>query len=281
MCKGTLDIHDKGMICSIRWFDGNLISGGKDQKIKIYNEEGSVTKEINMGCLIRALDVKEGNILCGLRNGTICHIDSSDNQTKLMESHSEGELWGLAIAGGTSFVSSADDNQIKEWDYSQRKCISTGIISNESRKAPKGGASSLSEYPDSKCARGVAYHAEKGHVGVCHNDGTVTVRNSNKLDEPMHTLRDAEEWSECIEFSPCGSLLAIGSHDNIIYVYETDGYTLKHKLKAHTSYICGMDWSQCSSYIRSVCGGYELLFFKLEDGEQDKSKFHLTIRWGF
>jgi WD40 repeat protein len=126
MCIGTLDIHDKGMVCSVRWIDGVLLSGGKDQKIKLYDEEGSVTKEIDMGCLIRALDMKDGNIVCGLRDGTIYHIDASDNRTAIMESHSEGEVWGLALAGGTSFVSSGDDNKVKMWDYTQRKCVSTG-----------------------------------------------------------------------------------------------------------------------------------------------------------
>lgn len=130
----------------------------------------------------------------------------------------------------------------------------------------------MSNYPDSQCARGVAYQADKGHVAVSHNDGTVTIRDSNKLDDAIHTMQDAQEWSESIEYSPCGAYLAVGSHDNNIYVYETDGYTLKHTLKAHNSYICGMDWSKCSSYIRSVCGAYELLFFKIEDGEQDRCK---------
>jgi WD40 repeat protein len=66
-----------------------------------------------------------------------------------MESHSEGEVWGLAPADDDHVVTSGDDNKIKTWNVSSRKCEVTGKISNESRKAPAGGASSLTELPDS------------------------------------------------------------------------------------------------------------------------------------
>lgn len=65
-------------------------------------------------------------------------------------------------------------------------------------------------------------------------------------------------------------MLACGSHDNVIYVYNVeDGYSLKSKLRAHNSYITSVDWSEDSSTIRSVCGAYELLFFDVESGTQD------------
>lgn len=66
-----------------------------------------------------------------------------------MEGHSDGEVWGLAPSDATHVVTSGDDNKIKTWNTSTRKCEYTGKISTESRKAPKGGASSLTELPDS------------------------------------------------------------------------------------------------------------------------------------
>ena len=98
----------------------------------------------------------------------------------IMESHSEGEVWGLASADDDHIVTSADDNKIKLWNISQRKCLATGQISSESRKAPKGGASSLTDLPDSQCARAVAVNPKNGHVAVGHNDGTLTIRASVK-----------------------------------------------------------------------------------------------------
>jgi WD40 repeat protein len=182
-----------------------------------------------------------------------------------MESHSDGEVWGLGLASKTHIVTSGDDNKVKSWNISTRKCESTGVISNESRKAPKGGASSLTELPDSQCARAVAVNPSNGYVAVGHNDGTLTIRSSaNKLSDVIATKRDSQEWIEVIEYSPDGSRLAVGSHDNNIYIYNANSHELLGKLTKHNSFIVSVDWSRDGSYIRSVCGAHELLFFNAD-----------------
>lgn len=83
-------------------------------------------------------------------------------------------------------------------------------------------------------------------------------------------MRDSKEWIEVLTYSPCGTMLACGSHDNNIYIYDVeDGYMLKTRLKAHNSYVTSVDWSEDSTTIRSVCGAYELLFFDVQSGKQD------------
>jgi len=82
---------------------------------------------------------------------------------------------------------------------------------------------------------------------------------------------NSREWIEAISYSPDGSKLAVGSHDNKIYVYETSGYSLVGTCKAHNSFIVCLDWSQDGKFIRSCCGAHELLFFNGETYEQDKS----------
>ena len=72
------------------------------------------------------------------------------------------------------------------------------------------------------------------------------------------------EWIEAIEYNSDGTKIAIGCHDNRIWVYNvTDDCKYKGVciLKGHSSYITALDWSLDSSYIRSTCGAYELLFF--------------------
>jgi len=72
-----------------------------------------------------------------------------------------------------------------------------------------------------------------------------------------------------MSYSPDGSLLAVGSHDNKIYVYNAGDQSLKYTLTGHNSYITCFDWSCDGKYIRSNCGAYEYLFFDLESGKQD------------
>jgi len=57
---------------------------------------------------------------------------------------------------------------------------------------------------------------------------------------------DAKEWIEVIRYSPCGKLLAVGSHDNNIYIYETASYKLSKTLKKHNAFITALDWSEDS-----------------------------------
>ena len=124
----------------------------------------------------------------------------------------------------------------------------------------------MSSLPDSQCARGIAYNKSNGHVAVGHNDGSLSIREGfSKLDSVVCTKQDSAEWIETLAYSPDGSKLAVGSHDNNIYVYSSSDYALLGVCKAHNSFIVSVDWSTDGTYIRSVCGAHELLFFTAED----------------
>jgi WD40 repeat protein len=57
-------------------------------------------------------------------------------------------------------------------------------------------------------------------VAVSNNLGEVTIRTKDSLNTVLKTLKDQKEWSEVIKYSPCGKYLAVGSHDNFIYIYD-------------------------------------------------------------
>lgn len=223
------------------------------------------------GVLLRAIDVMGSSALIGLKDGTIYQVDiGSKSKKMIMESHCEGEVWGLAIASEDVVVTSGDDNRIKTWSVSQRKCISRGIVSNLQNKVKRGGASTLSSLPDSQCSRALAICPQNGHLAVGHNDGTLTIRAGvDKIDQVVHTNNNSREWIEDMEYSPDGSKLAVGSHDNNIYVYSVPDYKLIFKCTKHNSFITSVDWSADGNFIRSVCGAYELLFFDGNTGQQD------------
>lgn len=97
---------------SLRWNDGKLYSGGKDGRIQIINSSTlQVENSIDFGgVLIRAIDVNNGRGLVGLRNGSIYTVDMSTGAKSLvMQSHSDGEVWGLDLAGD-KVLTTGDDN---------------------------------------------------------------------------------------------------------------------------------------------------------------------------
>lgn len=58
-------------------------------------------------------------MLVGLRDGSIITMDvNTQSKKKVMESHSDGEVWGLAIPNDDLVLTTADDNQVKAWSVS-------------------------------------------------------------------------------------------------------------------------------------------------------------------
>ena len=166
---------------------------------------------------------------------------------------------------------SGDDNQIFEWNPESRECTSRSIVNTEARHAKKNKASTLSKMAESQCSRAVATSAS-GHMAVAGNDGSVTIRLLQEQNNVLFELRDASEWIEAAEYSADGSKLAVGSHDTNIYIYDTkNDYALLGKCTKHNATVTNIDWSLDGSYIRSVCNGYELLFFTMPDCNQDGS----------
>jgi WD40 repeat protein len=102
--------------------------------------------------------------------------------------------------------------------------------------------------------------------------GKVSIRMKDDLDKKVKTIKDADEWNEVIKYSPCGKYMAVGSHDNAVYIYNVESdYSLHAKFNKHNSFVTSVDWSADSTYIRSVCGAYEKLYYNVPNKEYDSS----------
>ena len=161
------------------------------------------------------------------------------------------------------------------FDYAQKKFIKKGTIGKkpiDRQRAKQSTASTLSQYPPNQQGRAIAYNPRNGHVAISNNMGKVTIRSIDDLDTKLFTLKDATEWCETIRYSPEGDMLATGSHDNNIYVYDVNkNYQIICKFAKHNSFVTALDWSKDQTYIRSNCGAYEKLYFSLKDKAQDPS----------
>ena len=80
------------------------------------------------------------------------------------------------------------------------------------------------------------------------------------------------EWCECLAYSPNQEYLALGSHDDSIYIYKISdqgAYTLHWAITfVHSSAIVGMDWSRDSKFLRAVDQAYAKIFYNVEESQQ-------------
>jgi WD40 repeat protein len=142
------------------------------------------------------------------------------------------------------------------WDIDKRKMALQMIVSDEKKNSRKGKASTVSNLPASQCSRAIACN---GAISVvCANDGRIHV---NKGSQKITVLEDPDEWCQAAAFSKDGAMLAVGSHDNNIYVYKAEDWSLIGKCEGHHSYITALDWSEDGKWIRTNSGDYELLFW--------------------
>lgn len=151
-------------ITGITACEGKLISGGKDKRIAIITAEGGnfkLEKFIDFSSSFpKALDFFRGNLLVGLRNGSIAEFKDvlkTENPAEnvVMKSHFEGEIWGLELVPDQNkVITCADDNQIMVFDYEtksfDRKGTVSGHKSADKDKLKKATSSSMSAYPENQ-----------------------------------------------------------------------------------------------------------------------------------
>ena len=99
----AIKAHGAG-VTAIVASEGRLVSGGKDKRICIISAQGGafkLEKFIDISSSFpRSLDLFNGNLLVGLRNGSIVEFkdaltEENPAEKVLMQSHFEGEVWGL------------------------------------------------------------------------------------------------------------------------------------------------------------------------------------------
>ena len=113
--------------------------------------------------------------------------------------------------------------------------------------------------------------SKTGHVAVCNQFGKISIRAKDDLNKKITSFKDPEEWCECMRYSPDGKYLAVGSHDNGVYIYEVNGdsYKLAKRFMKHSSYVTAVDWSADSGYVRSCCGAYSKLYWNISTMSHD------------
>uniref|UniRef100_A0A6Q2Y6X8 HELP domain-containing protein n=1 Tax=Esox lucius TaxID=8010 RepID=A0A6Q2Y6X8_ESOLU len=247
----------KFVLCVTFSENGDSITGDSSGNILVWGKGTNRISHAIQGA-------HEGSVftLCMLRNGTLVSggkdrkLVSWDGSYQPIQSVEVPELFGpirtVAEGKGESVLIGTTKNYVLQ-----------GSLYGEFTPITQGHTDEL---------WGLAVHPSKPHFLTCGHDKHVSLWDSTSwlvLDTDSKDLvtvhTDGNEQLSVMRFSPDGNFLAIGSHDNYIYIYAVvesgRKYSRVGKCSGHSSFITHLDWSVDSQYLVSNSGDYEILYW--------------------
>uniref|UniRef100_A0A8C4LCX3 Echinoderm microtubule-associated protein-like 3 n=1 Tax=Equus asinus TaxID=9793 RepID=A0A8C4LCX3_EQUAS len=225
----------------------------KDRKIILWDHDLNPEREIEVpdqyGTIRAVAEGKGDQFLVGTSRNFILRGTFNDGFQIEVQGHTD-ELWGLATHPFKDLLlTCAQDRQVCMWNSVEHRLEWTRLVD------------------------------EPGHCADFHPSGTVVAIGTHSgrwfvLDAETRDLvsihTDGNEQLSVMRYSVDGTLLAVGSHDNFIYLYVVSEngrkYSRYGKCTGHSSYITHLDWSPDNKYIMSNSGDYEILYWDIPSG---------------
>nr|XP_033469193.1 echinoderm microtubule-associated protein-like 4 isoform X1 [Epinephelus lanceolatus] len=246
--------HEGSVFCLCEMRSGTLLTGGgKDRKIILWDHELRAERDIEVpdqyGTIRAVSEGKGEEFLVGTSRNFILRGTFNDGFLVEVQGHTD-ELWGLACHPSRGlFLTCAQDRLVCVWSSEDHSL-------QWSRTLEEHG----------HCAD---FHPSGAVVAIGTHSGKWYVLDAETTDlVAIHT--DGNEQLSVMRFSVDGSLLAVGSHDNFIYLYTVSErgrkYSRYGKCTGHSSYITHLDWSPDNNFIMSNSGDYEILYWDVPNG---------------
>ncbi|XP_037618979.1 echinoderm microtubule-associated protein-like 4 isoform X6 [Sebastes umbrosus] len=247
--------HEGSVFCVCEMRSGTLLTGGgKDRKIILWDHELRSDRDIEVpdqyGTIRAVSEGKGDEFLVGTSRNFILRGTFNDGFLVEVQGHTD-ELWGLASHPSRGmFLTCAQDRLVCVWS-------SVDHSLQWSRTLEEHG----------HCAD---FHPSGAVVAIGTHSGKWYVLDAETTDlVAIHT--DGNEQLSVMRFSVVdGGLLAVGSHDNFIYLYTVSErgrkYSRYGKCTGHSSYITHLDWSPDNNFIMSNSGDYEILYWDVPNG---------------
>ncbi|XP_019612621.1 echinoderm microtubule-associated protein-like 4 isoform X1 [Rhinolophus sinicus] len=246
--------HDGSVFTLCQMRNGMLLTGGgKDRKIILWDHDLNPEREIEVpdqyGTIRAVAEGKADQFLVGTSRNFILRGTFNDGFQIEVQGHTD-ELWGLATHPFKDLLlTCAQDRQVCMWNSVEHRLEWTRLVD------------------------------EPGHCADFHPSGTVVAIGTHSgrwfvLDAETRDLvsihTDGNEQLSVMRYSVDGTFLAVGSHDNFIYLYVVSEngrkYSRYGKCTGHSSYITHLDWSPDNKYIMSNSGDYEILYWDIPSG---------------
>uniref|UniRef100_A0A3B3WYV7 Uncharacterized protein n=1 Tax=Poecilia mexicana TaxID=48701 RepID=A0A3B3WYV7_9TELE len=233
-------------VCMLR--NGALVSGGKDRRLISWDSSYQQIQTVEVleffGPIRTIAEGRGETVLIGTTKNFVLQGTLDGEFIPITQGHTD-ELWGLAVhPWKPQFLTCGYDRQVCLWDSSTHQLIWTKTLEDTAQSA--------------------GFHPSGAVVAVGTQTGRWLVLDTDSKDlVTVHT--DGNEQLSVMRYGPDGNFLAIGSHDNYIYIYAVaeNGrkYSRVGKCSGHSSFITHLDWSVDSQYLVSNSGDYEILYW--------------------
>ncbi|KAM3931874.1 echinoderm microtubule-associated protein-like 4 isoform 6-T6 [Leptodactylus fuscus] len=246
--------HDGSVFTLCQMRNGMLLTGGgKDRKVILWDHSLNPEREIEVpdqyGTIRAVAEGKADQFLIGTSRNFILRGTFNDGFQVEVQGHTD-ELWGLATHPFKDLLlTCAQDKQVCLWNSVDHTLEWTRLLDEPGH-----------------CAD---FHPSGIVVAIGTHSGRWFVLDAETRDlVSIHT--DGNEQLSVMRYSVDGALLAVGSHDNFIYLYNVSEngrkYSRYGKCTGHSSYITHLDWSPDNKYIMSNSGDYEILYWDIPSG---------------
>lgn len=249
-----------------------LTGGGKDKKVFLWDnnynktdkqleipDDSGAVRSATWGPIVRG----EKSVLIGTTKNCILQVGFDEKIDCLTKGHFE-ETWGLCVHPSRPlFATCGYDKNLFLWNSEEKSIVWNKQLANPLQSA--------------------CFHPNGNLLAVATQNNKWQVLDSNTGEE-FFSCEIGSEQHDCIKYSPDGKYLAVGSHDNFIYIFTVseDGkqYKKHGKLSGHSSYITHLDWSKDSQFLQSNSGDYEILYWQSKDCRQVSSAYSMRdVEW--
>ncbi|XP_016407097.1 echinoderm microtubule-associated protein-like 4 [Sinocyclocheilus rhinocerous] len=228
--------------------NGDILTGDSGGIMLIWTRSTAEVPD-QYGTIRAVAEGKGEQFLVGTSRNFILRGTFNDGFQVEVQGHTD-ELWGLAAHPFKElFLTCAQDRQVCLWNSVDHTLEWTRLLD------------------------------EHGHCAYFHPSGSVVAIGTHSgkwyaLDAETRDLvaihTDGNEQLSLMRYSVDGTLLAVGSHDNFIYLYTVSDkgrkYSRYGKCTGHSSYITHLDWSPDNKFIMSNSGDYEILYWDIPNG---------------
>lgn len=253
--KTLRNAHEGPVFALLVLKDGRIVSGGgKDGQLVLwdpsYRRTGYVAEIPEVHGNVRALSQGRGSqILVGTTRNCIVAGNFDVPFSPLVEGHT-GELWALcAHPNQNQFLSAGYDQRVQLWDTMSRSLIWSKDIA--------------------ECVQSACFSPD-GHLLVLGTSHGKWVAMDAETRDIYASQTDGHETIQVVKLSPNGKLLALGSRDNNVYIYQVTQvdhrprFNRMGRCMGHSSFITQMDWAADSFHLRTNSGDHEILFWNTE-----------------